>query len=364
MVGNGILYEDNFWNSVHCVDFKAHVKIIVDPERSSVPGPRSVQRWMNERPYYSSQNESTYFNWFLPQIIKRTFTPSAEQANIIDRMKEYDPFVDAGPLQAPAMETNESPDIVERFDIGMGRQQDKLFARGFQPNTFQGYEELMAKYMPKGKGFTTPKPDAVLGFRDGFLPLPERNLQLSDHILNILNICPGLEHPYNLKEGKSKDGNEHDLELQARNGGATLVHCNRELHQYAYNTTLSEPGPDYRTFIFSTTTTAAVHSIHVNFAVVYPDGTIQYHMNTVKRILLDDENALTVGRRYEDNISDWGLLGRRDYLIDLRKHLYAREKERISMEIQFEADKAKAAAEARIAAKAAKAGKSSKNNTE
>lgn len=300
-------------------------------------------------------------------MITKTFAPNEEQAKLAANFDKYkpfsatmsknnlaDPFIDRGSSDTPTTETS-VPKVLERFDIGLGMHQDRFFLRGFLPTAFLKYEVLMAKHMSRGKGYTTPKPDALLGARGDYYPGPPNNIKLSDRVHNLLNISPGMQHPYFLLEGKCKDGTQRVLELQGRSGSSTIVRTNRELHEYAYDTTLSEIGPDYKTFIFASTTTAQVYTIYVTFAVIDIDGVVRYHMNSIRKILIDAPDALTTGRRWNGNISDWGLLNRREGILDMRKRLFERETARHLNEIRLEEEQAREAEEVKAAAKAAAA---------
>ena len=355
MKQHGILFEDDYWNSRQCAQFKAHVEEIVDPERLSAPQPKSVKRFRDGYKWTSAQNESTFFNWILPKIVTETFQPNIHSAQVMASYCNEDPFT---ATRVEHEEPTNEVDIEERFNIGQGMILDRLLLQGFLPNAFedQGFERLMAKHLQKGRGFATPKPDALLGFRNDFLLGSGENLELDGRINELLNIAPGLHHPYLLMEGKSKDGTVRELELQARRGGATLVRSARELREYAYNdgnvskrdsdshaekernsiaaTTNSlfrppDTSPDFSTFIFSSITTTQAHTIYVHFAEVSTNGKIvRYHMNWVREMLCRSSSALSEARRWSGNISDWGLLNRRKELEEMRTKLFEREKDR------------------------------------
>ncbi|KAL9102563.1 MAG: hypothetical protein Q9163_002313 [Psora crenata] len=335
---HGILFEDPVFHHPKYTAFKDHIMSIVDPGRLSAVNESSVRRFQREYHWYNSQNEGTFFGWILPQISKPTFTPKPELARAIAACKLEDPFTtkEVGSKAPEGVD-----DAEEWYTIGLGMTRDKLFVCGFLPNAYedQGFERQMAKALQKGdgKGFENPKPDALFGFRDDFLDGPEDNLQLDGRILDLLNVAPGLHHPFFLMEGKGKDGNLRQLQLQARRGGSILVKCARETREYAFNTAFRNPGPDFETFLFSSTTTAETYTVYVHFAEVKENGAVRYHMNLVKQTLCRASNAINESRRWNNNICDWGLLNRREGLANMRRQLFA--KERVRTQIQKEESK-------------------------
>lgn len=278
----------------------------------------------------SDQNKNTFFHWVLENIVTDTFELTGPAAKMTAQPSEKHEVTQRE--SARTVPADES-DAEEWFDKGRVMIMDRPLLQRCLPNGFEDWEpQPLLSYFWEGEDHVILQPDAVLGFRNDFLLPFIGDQALESRIYGLLNVVPGMHHPYLLMQGRCKDDTIRETELKACQIAATLLRCARELREYAYNkrddskmdsntcvdtdmetttlintTSLVKPSgssPDFNTFLFSSITDPQTHTLYVRFAEVCPTSTtVRYHMNRVRQIGWHSPCALSEVRRWCDNIS-------------------------------------------------------------
>lgn len=200
----------------------------------------------------------------------------------------------------------------------------------YLPNEFAKdptLEEDMIKALAKDEDMKNPRPDLTFGLQRDKFPL---DMPIPDHILDLLEIVPGMHHAFLLLEGKSPAGSLANAENQACRGGATLVKALRTLRALLENDTshaseeiiqgatapegATPTKPDYKSFVFSATMNPAVFNIYVNW---FDEGSKYYHKDLVESYALKNSKGPGEIREGLHNIIEWAVRTRRKQIEDL-----------------------------------------------
>lgn len=189
-------------------------------------------------------------------------------------------------------------------DSGLDKTQEQLFVEGLLPT------------LEKGFGLSTPKPDLVFGFEMERFPT-ESTPRLSDNVLQVIRVAPGIEHPFFVIEAKGGSAPIEEAENQAIRSGAALVNARRLLEQMIPG--VPQPvigGPDPASWVFSCAWVPRMAEIFVHWLEFNSKGEPIYHMNLIQSYMMSRAEELQAFRRAIHNILDWGLQPARRQALD------------------------------------------------
>ena len=288
-------------------DIKTIINNIVDDPRGSAMKPESVKRLTQAIHSYKNANEDTILNELLPLISKRGY------------MKRVNPTIGE---EEHDTEAGEDQYVLEDwFTAGVATASNCDFLDAHMPFKQDGgqlHRDLI-RMLKKDDKMTTPRPDRCMGVRtDKFAPHPS-GMSLDPIIMQALRICPTMDHPYFIVEGKSNRGHLGDAENQARRGGAVLVNASRALRAMA-----GEPyveGADSTNIAFSVVMDTNVVNLYIHWAEVQKERII-YHMTCFFGTGLRAHRGFPGLRQAFNNIKEWGAVDRMPELVKLREKLY------------------------------------------
>ena len=283
---------------------------IVAPERLSEARQESARKFQIYMKTFERLNEATFLHVMWPRLIKDGYHVIKERADFTEEEKEI--------LRDDKMLFR---DFV--VDEGIMFTHDVEFHRILVPsiNSDAKFELALAKALQKHDCMVNPKPDYVYGIHPSRIPR-FRRAPRPPNVTALLQIAPGLVHPFLLVEGKADSGSAAEVENQARRGGATLVNAARQLRAMVGDLP-DVVGPDEETFVFSITISPKLLEIWVHW-YEGPEATQTFHMNKVKQFLLaGDRKQLGLLRDSLHNIMEWGALNRFSQLAGLHGSIHA-----------------------------------------
>ena len=333
---------------------------IVNSDRLSVMKPESAARFLKQHVYYEDQSEETLLLHLVPLILKREHMRKVSHSDqvtlVADTSLRQGSQVTTGDGSA-AMDLDEWTSS-EWFDDGLCVSKSCDFRRGLLPTNYgdEDFEPEIAKALAKFDGMTNPRPDFCYGLRTDSFPVPS-GVMLSSEIQDLLQMAPGMEHPFLTIEGKSNKGVVGEAENQARRGGACLVNGARKLRERV-GIGVNDMGPDLKTIVFSATWTPNLVDIFVHWAEVVVGAAIEgterastqvleqnqhsehiediqpaelkstiFHMTHLKSYPLRNADILPDLRRALHNILTWGCIDRFINLKELRETIYRWQRE-------------------------------------
>ena len=223
-------------------DIEEHAEImsiinhILDDPRGSAMKPESAQRIVNRQLYYNNSNEDTILTELLPLICKK------------DYMKEMG-LKTRGDDQSG--EAANQYILEEWFDTGIATASNCNLLDAYMPSKYDDmiFQKQLKDRLKKDDKITTPRPDRCLVIRSDKFAAGEGKV-LDINIREAIGICPAMDHPFMIIEGKSNMGDLGQAENQARRGGAVLVNAHRALRNTAEQST-NKAGADIHTIVFS-----------------------------------------------------------------------------------------------------------------
>ena len=316
--------------------FKAHVTNIVSADRSSTMKDTSVKKFREYLKVYERSNETTFLHHMIPILQGDGYhiavCPEFNQTE--ERQSEE--------------EGRKWRSFLSDEKIKNTLNQD--FARTLLPSKFYDDPSLikeMTKELAKDKDMTNPRPDYCFGFQRERYSLANET-KIPQHILDLLEIAPGMHHVFLIFEGKSHSGSSAKAENQACRGGATLVNGLRtlyaELEKDSRNTaesrsTEKDPpteevekdatstveshvldndalkkkstiaSPDYNSFVFSVTMSPTIFQIWVHW---YDQASTLFHMNSVESFAIKNTKGPPQIRWALHNIIEWASVTRHE----------------------------------------------------
>ncbi|KAL9131273.1 MAG: hypothetical protein Q9217_000761 [Psora testacea] len=266
-------------------------------------------------------NEDTVLQNLVPLIIKRKYTAVKDIQG--EELEHYTKKVESAQSDAARKALEKESLYTHRMwsKDGLVVTMKAEFCTTLLPNHYMelGFEAKLVKLLAKDQGMTNPKPDYCYGLSTNSFPIP-RGVILNMELDDILEIAPGMLHPFLIIEGKADRGEISEAQNQACRGGATLVNAGRILLDRIGVADVD--GPDERTIVFSATMNPTVLEIWIHWAEVTKTEGVKFHMNKLVGRLLDDAGQLVDLRRKLHNILAWGCNTRRKDLEDLHEKLY------------------------------------------
>ena len=305
LMQNEEVYEDE-------AAFKAFVADIVTSDRNSTMKDTSVKKFRDHLKVYERSNEVTFLHHMIPILqgdgyhvaVKPEFSKEEEVLSKQEGV-EWRSFLSDEKIKATL-------------------NQD--FARTLLPSKFYDDPALiqdMIRNLAKEKDMTTPRPDYVFGLQREMYSLAIET-QIPEHVLDLLEIAPGMHHVFLIFEGKSHSGSSAKAENQARRGGATLVNGLRMLRAELekeknpiaeHDVKNSNPSteklkairPDYNSFVFSVTMSPTIFQIWVHW---FDEASKLFHMNSVESYAIKNTKGPPQIRWALHNIIQWGSITR------------------------------------------------------
>ena len=307
----GLLQDDEAFEKA--TDFNEHIFNIVTSERGSAMKAASVKKFRTHLKVYKWANEATFLYHVMPILQGDGYhiaglpsiTPGEEKYHLQENIEWKEFLTD------------------EKVIVTLNRD----FAKTLLPHRFSEAPLLIdeiAKSLAKDKEMTNPRPDIAFGIQRDKYPLAIE--QIPQHILDLLEIAPGMHYPFLIIEGKSHAGDSARAEVQARRGGVTLVKALRTLQAKLERGVEQETAveenegsvtavgkgkgkanpitPDYKSFVFSITILPTYFSIWVHW---YDEGSQLYHMNLVESYALNNSKGPVQIRWALHNIIEFGV---------------------------------------------------------
>jgi len=360
---HGLMQDDEAFDKAP--DFKDYITDIVISDRGSTMKDASVKRFRNHAKVYKWSNEATFLYHLIPILqgdgyhvaTKSVFLPG-EEGKHQEEAKDWKDFL-----------------ADEQIKVTLSKD----FTRTLLPSEFSKTPTLIdeiAKDLAKDKDMTNPRPDLTFGLQRERYPLAIKT-QISQHLLDLLEITPGIHYAFLIIEGESQSGSSAKAENQARRGGATLVKASRMLRAEVEGETTALPiegveksargeeikktalkagklnpiTPDYKSFVFSVTMSPTYFSIWVHW---FDEGNKLYHMNSVESFAINNSKGPVQIRWALHNIMEWGARTRHpqnETLVKSIEDYIRRDEQRMQAEILAAKEDVMAA---RVAAKTAK----------
>lgn len=280
-------------------EFVKKVRGIVGAGRDAQMQPDSAQKFMHKLKIFERMNETTFLHIMFPLLIKDGYQLVKDRTDCTD--KEKDMLRDGGTIFRDFL-----------VDEGIMMTLDNEFLRTLVPSIHRDatFEASLTKALQKlaGVAQANPKPD----FAFGLLPAKFPHLTdapMPENVSALLGVAPGMYDPHLLVEGKADAGSAADAENQARRGGATIVHANRELRAVVFGNLPDIEGPDEESFMFSVTMYPKLLEIWVHW-YEGPTRTQVYHMNRITSLPLYGWESLDAIRAKLHNIMEWAAVDR------------------------------------------------------
>lgn len=168
--------------------------------------------------------------------------------------------------------------------------------------------QALFKEMPR---ISTPMPDRVYGLdEDKFTP-DERNISFCYE--RFTRVARTVYYVFFVVEFKGYLGVMGEAHVQARRSGAALVSSMREFKEKA-GLLDEKNNADDGNYVFTLTMTPDMAQMYMHWAALEANKRVIYHMHLLKSYILTDAEHVTNLRRDVDNVMDWGLGIRKDYI--------------------------------------------------
>ena len=293
--------------------FVDKINAIVDSKRSSHVKLQSARKFEGYLKKYERSNESTFLRVMFPLLMKDGYHVCKDRADFSTEEKRI--LEEDGQIYRDLY-------LEEGITVAL----DQEFLRSLIPSIHSdpGFEKSMAEELAKIAGMKNPKPDYVFGSDSDNVPRL-RDAPMPENTRALLGICPGMENPFLIVEGKPDSGSAAEAQNQARRGGATLVNAARMLRATVEELPDIE-GPDERSFVFSFT----MSPMGAEFWVHWYQGPAEkqvFHMNRIASHSLYGYDNIDGIRQKLHNVIEWGAITRLNELQGLYGsiHTYARK---------------------------------------
>lgn len=306
-----------------CPSFENEMREIVNGQRLSEMKDSQVAEFHRTHRRVERLNEDTLLNNLLPLIIRRKYQMIEDLTD--SEVKQHMEQLAMTPSAKERDEIRSRYTLTSRLwsDDGLLVTSNCEFQRTLLPYVYAdlGFENELAKAMAKADGMKNPKPDRCFGLTPESFPTP-RGVPLSRELNALLEVAPGLIHPFFIIEGKAGKGDLAQAQNQAARGGATIVRAFRMLLAEVDDSRDKFYGPDRATVAFSATVSPEVIEIWIHWADVVVNEPVTYHMNRVTGKYLHDSHQVVESRRMLHNILDWGCNTRYQSLEQFHQALY------------------------------------------
>ena len=322
MEQHGLVQDDNTALNRYPL-FEKEMREIVTGQRLSAMKKGQVEEFHRTQRRVERLNEDTVLNSLLPLIIRREYQTVEDLSD--DAIKKYMDLLAKAPNTEERDKIRSQHTHTNRLwsDDGLLVTSNCEFQKTLLPNVYEdlGFENELAKALSKADGMKNPKPDRCFGLTPESFPTP-RGVTLSRELNTLLEVAPGLIHPFFIIEGKADKGELAQARNQAARGGATLVRAFRLLLAEVDVSRDTIPGPDRATVAFSATLSPDVIEIWIHWADVVANEPVMYHMNRITGKYLHDNVQVVESRRVLHNILNWGCNTRRKALEQFHQELY------------------------------------------
>lgn len=164
-----------------------------------------------------------------------------------------------------------------------------------------------ASALAKDHSIKNPRPNYTYGLAPRDFE-PPTGVMFTEDILGLLDVSPGLRHPFMILEGKAHRGDIGDALNQICSGGATLLHASRKLWEIVGDTDVK--GPDEKCAVFSVLMSPDSMQIWLHWMEGLGNETLRYHMNRLTSRSLYEQDHFNELQTMLHNILRWGCLDR------------------------------------------------------
>ncbi|KAG8526421.1 uncharacterized protein KY384_000014 [Bacidia gigantensis] len=301
-------------------------------EKLSKPTKQKEQKVFSATIKATYDFEDTYLTEALSLLMKDRFEASEESAAQIQKQAQEE----AGQWHEPDSSFNLAEEN-EWKKYGLMKATKVQFKKKLVPAKHKTVMLAVKEYKGNTWALKDPVPDRTIGLHIDFLDgrAPER-LHRNADVWQLFNLCPAIQHPFAVLEGKGTGGNITEMHSQGIRDSATVIAVHRELrHKYAG---LTDDGsthreddktltsyPDWETFVFCFTLSSESFEVYICWAEVFEDGPVLYHMDTIETLNLKNKNSRERGSRWLHNVIEWGLFKRTQEIRVMRRHIYDKE---------------------------------------
>jgi len=267
-------------------------KNLLNDPRDTVMKRKDVEEFSEERLDQQYSNESTFVDAIWHILIRKT-----------RHVKEQPP--------TNQLKTDQEW-MVRKFKTdGLRHKVNQKFESKTVPVTDAHGEKQLTKFLRKLPNIKTPMPDLAYGLRlDAFSDREER---ITFELRKISMISPDMVYPFLIFEFKSGKGLLDEAKMQACRGGAAMVYSMRQLREKA-GLPNDNDKEDVGRMAFSVAMTTDRANIYVHWAHSSSDNKVTYYMAKVVGFDLEDDDVIPTLRSCINNILDWGVLTRKNYI--------------------------------------------------
>ncbi|KAL8733109.1 MAG: hypothetical protein Q9166_002301 [cf. Caloplaca sp. 2 TL-2023] len=201
--------------------------------------------------------------------------------------------------------------------------QDGLFALLLAPFRYQATTPLESRNNKSTSGhilsLADSRPAVCYGLSDNAFTAEQDSML--QPILHYAFIQKPNHFSFFIVEAKGSEGNMVESENQALRNTSTLVWASRQIQGIAGKRDLQRTGADTDNIIFSICMTSVATRLFVTWALV-EDGEggtkeLGYHMTRLRQYSMVDVGDLIALRKDIENIMDWGLSTRKQWILDM-----------------------------------------------
>lgn len=266
------------------------VRQLIVGERLSKMGDEEAEQFEAARYEYRDRSEADFIHhvWCLLLLPTRT-VKKAEEEGLSNDERVLRAFKD------DHLDMTISSDFFKESIPALDTSQDPVL-------------EVLLACLPRIK---TPRPDRAYGLRnDAFT---EEQINLNEIVKKISRVARSIYYTFFIIEFKSSNAPILEAQLQARRSGACLVHSMREFKRKAgilNDTTVEDNG----SFVFSIAMVPDQAQLFVHWAVEGSNRRVTYHMHELNSYSITQAGAVKDLRRDVDNVMEWGLTIRKEYI--------------------------------------------------
>lgn len=295
---NGMPIEDKQAISDYSA-IKTWADKICGSERHSAMRQESAQQILETNDKYAKRNEDTYFRNLWPKLFR-------DDREIRHKGTELaEPFWNKVAWDKSHLDANWNYE----------------FRRDSLPKLNTKGNKILQAIIDQNDRIKNPKPDITYGLDEKAFSLEEQRVNEAN--ARFAGISKGIWHPGFLVEGKvAKVITE--VEEQCCRGGAALVKAGRQIVELS-GASISDIGADMKTAVFSLALVPQFASMFVHWAEVQEPDVVIYHMHFVKDYSLRREGGVTELRHDIDNVLDWMVLERKNWLKTVLGDIIKRE---------------------------------------
>lgn len=269
-------------------------KDIINVKRLSPFEQDKQDDFLEQRKEYELRNEGTFVWYIWPLIVGLDRSVATQDEN--SKLDEHGLFVKKW-----------------RID-GLDANHRQKFETGSIPKLNTNGDPILEKILRDDGRVQLPEPDLAYALRRN--SFPELSYVATAVDRKYKQLSKGITYPFLVLEFKSKSGAITEAELQACRSGAALVNYMRNLKKDAKDLD-NVSAEDYGSFVFSLPMDQDHAHLHVHWAQKRSNRQVYYHMSFIKAYSLKDGEQVALLRHDMNNILEWGVGARKQYIKEL-----------------------------------------------